>query len=110
VNGAHPEILSRYFSAVERCDLESLNTCFSDDATLRDDNRTYHGRAEIVAWRRAAGPAYEFVVEVLDWKQTADGTYIVNTNVASTGSGEPVPLEFRFTLDGPLITDLRIAG
>jgi hypothetical protein len=109
VTGAYPEILSRYFSAVERCDLAVLDTCFSDDATLTDDGRTYHGRAEIVAWRQAAGPAYEFIVEVLDWEQAEDGTYVVDTTIASTVSGEPVGLKFRFALQGRLISNLQIS-
>lgn len=109
MQGAYPEILSRYFSSVERCDLDDLTTCFGDDATLTDDGRTYHGRAEIVAWRREAGQAYEFIVEVLDWEQADDGTYVVATNVASTESGEPVGLMFRFTVRDQLISSLHIA-
>jgi ketosteroid isomerase-like protein len=109
VNDTYPEILSRYFSAVERGDLEVLDTCFTDDATLTDDGRTYHGRAEIRAWREAAGPAYEFVVEVLDWEHAGDGTYVVDTNVASPVSGDPTELKFRFTVAGRLISDLQIA-
>jgi ketosteroid isomerase-like protein len=109
MNDTYPEIVSRYFSAVERRDLEVLGTCFVDDATLTDDGRTYQGRTEILAWREAAGPAYEYVVEVLDWERTADDAYVVDTNVASTVSGEPVELTFRFTLQGRLIEDLRIA-
>jgi hypothetical protein len=109
VNGAYPEILSRYFSAVERCDLELLDTCFTDDATVTDAGRTYHGRAEIVAWRKAAGPAYEFIVEVLNWEQAEDGTYVVDTTIASTVSGEPVGLTFRFALHDRLISNLQIS-
>jgi hypothetical protein len=81
VDGSHPEILSWYFRAVERSDLEVPGTCFTDDG------RTYHDRAEILAWRRAAGPAYELIVEVLDWEQAEDGTYVVATDIASTGLG-----------------------
>jgi hypothetical protein len=109
VNEAYPEILSRYFSAVERRDHDVLNTCFTDGATLTDDGRTYHGRAEIHAWRMAAGPAYEYVLEVLDWERTADDTYVVHTNVASTVTGDPVELKFRFTLQGRLISEIQIA-
>ena len=110
MSDAYPEVLSRYFSAVERRDLEVLGTCFVDGATLADDGRTYHGRGEICAWREAAGPAYEYIVEVLDWERTADDTYVVDTNVASTVSGDPVGLKFRFTLQGRLISDLQIAS
>jgi ketosteroid isomerase-like protein len=109
VNDTYPEILSRYFSAVERRDLEVLGTCFTDDATLTDDGRTYHGRAEILAWREAAGPAYEFVVEVLDWERDGDDGYVVDTNVASPVTGAPVELKFRFTVTDRLISDLQIA-
>ena len=109
MNEAYPEILSQYFSAVERRDLEVLDTCFTEDATLTDDGRTYHGRAEIRGWRMAAGPAYEYILEVLDWEHDADGTYVVDTNVASTVTGEPVELKFRFTLQDRLISEIRIA-
>jgi uncharacterized protein YijF (DUF1287 family) len=109
MTGAYPEILSRYFSSVERCDLEELTTCFSEDATLIDDGRTYQGRTEIVAWRWAAGQAYEFIVEVLDWQQAEDGTYVVATNVASAVSGEPVGLMFRFALQDGLVDSLLIS-
>ncbi len=108
MDSSFPEILSRYFSAVERSDLEVLGTCFTDDASLTDDGRTYHGRAEILAWRRAAGPAYEFVVEVLDWEQAEDGTYVVATDIASPVSGEPVGLKFRFAVRDELISSLQI--
>ncbi len=108
MNDTYPEIVSRYFSAAERRDLEDLDVCFTDDAILTDDGRTYHGRAEIKAWRVAAGPSYEFVVEVLDWEHTGD-TCVVDTNVASTVSGDPVELTFRFTLTDGRIGELRIA-
>ena len=109
MNGAYPEILSRYFSAAERCDLEVLSTCFSDDATLTDYGRTYHGRADIVAWRKAAGPAYEFIVEVLNWEQAEDGTYVVDTTITRTVSGDPVGLMFRFAVQDRLISSLQIS-
>ena len=84
-----------------------LSTCFSEDATLTDDGRTYHGRAEIVAWRKAAGPAYEFIVEVLNWEQAEDGTYVVDTTITSTASGDPVGLMFRFAVQDRLISSLQ---
>ncbi len=109
MNGAYPEILSRYFSAVERCDLEVLDTCFVDDAALTDDGRTYQGRAEILAWRKAAGPAYEFIVEVLNWEHAEDGTYVVDATTFGTASGDPVALSFRFALQNQLIRSLQIS-
>jgi hypothetical protein len=50
---AYPKLI--YCNEVDRGDLEVLDTCFVDDATLTDDGRTYRGRAEILAWRKAAG-------------------------------------------------------
>jgi ketosteroid isomerase-like protein len=109
VSDTYPEILRRYFSAVERRDLDLLDTCFTDDVTLTDDGRTYHGREQIRAWREAAGPAYEYVVEVVDWTHADESTYVVETAVASTDSGDPVELKFRFMMQGQLIRELRIA-
>ena len=104
-----PEVISRYFSSAERCDLPVLITCFADDATLVDGGRTYHGRQEIHGWRNAAGPAYEYVVEVLNWERTADGAYVVDANVAGTVTGDPSGCTFHFTLHDDLIGALRIA-
>lgn len=104
----YPEVISRYFSAADRRDLAALTDCFVADATLTDADRTYHGHAEIRAWREAAGPAYEYVVEVLDYARTDDDTYLVDTNVAGDFPASPVGLKFRFVLRGRLIADLRI--
>lgn len=105
----YPEVISRYFSAVDRQDLDGLTECFTDDATVTDDGRTYHGRGEIRGWREATGVGYEYVVEVLDAQQTADDAYLVDTNILSNVSGATVELKFRFTLAGRLIKDLQIA-
>ena len=106
----YPEIIRQYFSAVDRRDLDALTESFTDDASVTDDGRTYHGRGEIRGWREATGVAYEYVVEVLDAQRTGDHTYLVDTNVFSSTSGTTIELKFRFTLQGRLIKDLQISA
>lgn len=107
--GSYPEVVRTYFSAFDRRDLDALTECFADGATVTDAGRTHRGRDEIRAWRESAGIGYEYVVEVVDAVDDGADTFLVDTNVVSTTSGEPIGLKFRFTLGGQLIKDLQIA-
>lgn len=60
-----PPFISRYFTAAEHDDVDALVGCFTDDAVVTDEGRTWHGHAEIRRWRENVATAYEYTLEVL---------------------------------------------
>jgi ketosteroid isomerase-like protein len=59
-----PTIISEYFAAADRDDVDAIVACFADDATVSDEEREWHGHAEIREWRTKVATAFDYTVEV----------------------------------------------
>jgi uncharacterized protein (TIGR02246 family) len=105
---AVPAVVETYLLAAADGDLDALVGCFTEDAVVTDDGKTFRGRAEIRQWREDVAAAFEYTTTVVD--STADaGGHLVVTEVAGNFPGSPVQLKFRFELAGDLISRLVIA-
>ena len=60
-----PEIIDRYLQLGTGPNHAATAACFTPDATVSDDGRTYHGRPEIRAWREALAGQFTYTVKVL---------------------------------------------
>jgi ketosteroid isomerase-like protein len=103
-----PAAIDRYYAASESGDTDALVACFTPDATVLDDGHTYHGHAEIRAWREGLATAFTYTQEVTGLEQTAPDEYIASTHVEGNFPGGVVDLTNRFRLDAGLIADLAI--
>lgn len=45
-----PPIIQNYIDASNARDVQSLLACFTEDAVIRDENATLHGKIEIEPW------------------------------------------------------------
>jgi hypothetical protein len=107
-----PTIISEYFAAADRGDLEAILTCFTDDATVLDEDRDWHGHAGIRHWRTQVANAYEYTVDV---RRAVDNGAIddverhdVYTHLEGNFPGGTVDLMQRFGLRNGRITRLEI--
>ena len=96
-----PEIIERYLRL-------GTADCFASDATVSDDGRTYHGRAEIQAWREELAGRFTYSVTVLGADDDGDGGYRVRTLVEGDFPGGRVELTNGFRLRDGLIGELMI--
>lgn len=103
-----PEVLDRYFRAVDDGDLDAFVACFADTASVADEDRLYEGRASIRAWRQKSMDAYSYTAEPLRVAPQAGDSYQVLVRVSGTFPGSPVELRYRFTLRDGLIGALDI--
>lgn len=104
-----PPVIQAYLDAAAASDYDALVACFTSDATVHDDGRTYRGRAQIRAWREEVASAFEYTVDVLDAAETGAAQYRVTARIAGSFPGSPVDLQYRFALVGDLIEQLEIA-
>jgi ketosteroid isomerase-like protein len=104
-----PDVITRYFTAAEAGDDDALVACFTDDAEVSDEDRTWRGRADIRQWREDVATAYEYTLQVLGADPDGDDRYIVRTHLEGNFPGGKVDLAYRFTLRGGLISALEIA-
>ncbi|MFG2049165.1 nuclear transport factor 2 family protein [Micromonospora sp. NPDC048935] len=103
-----PDVLDRYFRAVNDRDLDAFVACFADTASVADEDRLYDGRASIRAWRQKAMDAYTYTAEPVGVTPQAGDSYLVRIRLSGDFPGSPIELRYRFTLRGDLIGALDI--
>ncbi|RLP86739.1 MULTISPECIES: nuclear transport factor 2 family protein [unclassified Micromonospora] len=103
-----PDVIDRYFRAVDDGDLEAFVACFADTATVADEERVHEGRAAIRAWRQRTMEAYSYSAEPVTVTPQAGDSYLVLARVSGDFPGSPIELRYRFTLRDELIGALAI--
>jgi hypothetical protein len=107
-----PTIISDYFAASERYDVDAVVACFVDDAVVVDEDREWRGHAGVREWRDTVATVYEYTVEVCG--ATARGVvggadrHDVFTHLEGNFPGGTVDLTDRFELRDGRIARLEI--
>ncbi|QNP45548.1 nuclear transport factor 2 family protein [Sphingomonas sediminicola] len=104
-----PIPITRYFAFDAARDLDALATCFTDDATVKDEGQVYEGCEAIIAWKRGAGSKYKYTVEPFAVATEGNRT-IVTGHLVGNFPGSPVDLRYGFRFDGDRIADLEIGA
>jgi hypothetical protein len=108
-----PTIISEYFAAADRADVDAVVAVFADDATVFDEDREWLGHDGIRQWRTQVASAYEYTVEI---RRSADRGVVdcvelhdVYTHLEGNFPGGTVDLTNRFGIRNGLLTRLEIA-
>lgn len=104
-----PDPITRYFAADKRNDPAALAACFTPDATVTDEGRTYAGQEAIREWMASASTQYAYSVEPLSLSQN-DASIVVTSRLVGNFPGSPVDLRYAFVLAGEQIASLEIAA
>ena len=102
-----PEPIARYFTADLDPDPQSMADCFSDQATVRDENNIHTGRDEIRQWKVDYSKKYTAKSTPISMMRER-GRTVVTCNVEGNFPGSPIDLRFSFRLEGDKIVDLEI--
>lgn len=81
--------------------------CFTADAMVIDEKKTYVGRTAITAWKSEASAKFDYVakpVTIEDW----DDRIIVTARLTENFPGSPVELRYAFTPSSDAIARLEI--
>lgn len=102
-----PKPVAAYFAA-DRANGEAVSRCFAENAVVKDEGHTYHGRAAINKWKEEAAAKYQYTCEPLACEDN-DAKCIVTCRLVGNFPGSPVDLRFAFELTGEQIVSLDIA-
>jgi ketosteroid isomerase-like protein len=98
-----PEMIDSYLGAHQARDLDAAMSSYSQDATVTDDGRTYHGPAEIRAWLSRSASEYTYTSEVVAATRIDDDRYDLALHLEGNFPGGQTDLHFRFRLlDGAI--------
>lgn len=104
-----PTPIAIYVAAENRGDTEALAQCFSENAVVRDENKTIEGLAAIRQWKAETSRKYQHTVAPLLCVER-DGKTIVTNRLTGNFPGSPIELDFVFTLVGDKIASLEICS
>jgi hypothetical protein len=101
-----PKPIAAYFTA-DKGDSEAVAECFTENAVVKDEGHTYHGRAAIKQWKVETSAKYQYTTEPFACEQKA-GKFVVTSQLTGNFPGSPVNLRFFFGLEGDKIASLEI--
>jgi len=107
VSPALPQVVNNYIRASNAHDVEAILSCFSDTATVRDENETLHGTHAIKHWILKTIEQYDFHFEPLK-PHVDDDEISLDVKVSGAFPGSPVTLEYTFTINNKKISSLSI--
>jgi SnoaL-like domain len=101
-----PKPIAAYFTA-DKGNSEAIAQCFSENAVVKDEGHTHHGRAAIEQWKAEASARYQYTSEPFACEEQ-DGKFVVTSRLTGNFPGSPVNLRFFFGLEGDKIASLEI--
>jgi ketosteroid isomerase-like protein len=101
-------VITHYFEADARRDIDALVALFSDEAVVVDEGQTYHGPKEIRGWREGGASVYQYTTQVHETRRLDEKSYLVTGRLTGNFPGGTAELQWRFTVQGDLINRLEI--
>ena len=103
-----PNVITRYFEADDRRDVEGVVELFTDDAEVVDEAQTWRGTERVRAWRKGPASKYEYRTTIFETTQLGPVEFVLNGRLEGDFPGGTADLTWRFTLSGDRIKALRI--
>jgi len=102
-----PPVIQSYIAASNAHDVKGIMDCFADDAVVRDENATRHGKIDIGRWATETIQKYKFQFKPLSADKRGAET-ILSVDVSGSFPGSPITLDYHFTIANDKIQSLII--
>src|SRR5260370_38506344 len=101
-----PAVITGYFEADKRRDIDAVVALFTADAVVVDEGQTWRGVAAIRGWREGPASLYQYTTEVQAAERTGGGTYRGGGRLAGNFPGGTAGLIWAFTAAGGRVSRL----
>jgi ketosteroid isomerase-like protein len=105
-----PATVRGYLAAHAARDADAAIGAFSADAVVVDQAETFRGTDEILGFLRNAGAEFTYTTDLIGARRIDDVRWVAINRLEGDFPGGVAELEYRFTTDGDLITELVIAS
>ncbi|KUJ56765.1 hypothetical protein [Chryseobacterium aquaticum] len=102
-----PNIIKALVNAQNQYESHSYADCFTDNAVVFDEGKTYNGKPEIENWISEANNEYKTIMKPLNYNEKEN---ILSAEISGTFPGSPAILNYHFELNNELIEFLKITG
>ncbi|WP_342088143.1 nuclear transport factor 2 family protein [Dyadobacter sp. OTU695] len=104
-----PKNIDGLIKAQNEADSTTFASFFTEHATVVDEGSSYTGREEIKQWIQEATEKYNMQTKIIDFTQTGERGALT-VEASGTFPGSPAVMHYHLSLDGTLISSLRITG
>src|SRR4026208_472392 len=102
-----PKVIADLMAAQDKYDSKAFAENFSDNAIVRDEGKSYHGKTEIRQWNEMTNAKYKTKYEPLE--VTTEGDKIILTaKISGTFPGSPAMIKYHFETKNNKIISLHI--
>jgi hypothetical protein len=102
-----PRVIQSYIASSNAHDVKAIVDCFADNAVVRDENATRHGKLDIERWATETIQKYKFQFKPLSADRRGAET-ILSVEVSGSFPGSPITLDYHFTIADDKIQSLVI--
>ena len=102
-----PNIITALVNSQNQYESHSYADCFTDNAVVFDEGKTYNGKTEIENWISEANNEYKTIMKPLNYDEKEN---ILSAEISGTFPGSPAILKYHFELNNGLIQSLKITG
>jgi hypothetical protein len=102
-----PPVIQSYIAASNAHDVKAIVDCFADNAVVRDENATRHGKIDIERWATETIQKYKFQFKPISADKRGAET-ILSLEVSGSFPGTPITLDYHFTIADDKIQSLII--
>ena|SRR5258705_10242054 len=102
-----PKVIADLIAAQDKYDSKAFAETFSDDATVQDEGKTYHGKTEISQWNELTNAKYQTKYEPLEVTINGDNI-ILTAKISGTFPGSPAIIKYHFETRNGKIISLQI--
>ncbi len=102
-----PSIIADLLTAQEKYDSNAFSECFSDDAVVFDEGKTYRGKKEVRQWNEMTNTKYKTKYEPLEVTTKGD-KITLKAKISGTFPGSPAIIEYHFETKNSKIISLQI--
>ena len=102
-----PSIIADLLTAQEKYDSNAFSECFSDDAVVFDEGKTYRGKKEVRQWNEMTNTKYKTKYEPLEVTTKGD-KITLKAKISGTFPGSPAIIKYHFETKNSKIISLQI--
>ncbi|MEZ7496607.1 nuclear transport factor 2 family protein [Leeuwenhoekiella aequorea] len=100
-----PQTIEDLIDAQNRSDNTAYMACFSEDATVKDEGKTYRGKEEIRNWISKANESFMITMKPLQYN--VDQAFL-KAEISGNFSGSPLVLSYHFKFINDKVNSLII--
>lgn len=103
-----PTPIRNFLSAHAARDVDTALRAFDPEAVVVDQGETFRGTSAIHGFLREAGAQFTYTTELVGARRVDDAHWVAVNRLEGDFPGGVAELDYRFTLDGAVITELVI--